>query len=241
MKPHSILLTAICLPFLLLLGACKPDKPDQQKYLGTYPLGDIKDYLYFKPGSMWVYECDSTGELDTQVMVSCDTPWHIETYIKVQSLNREIKSLGEGSSYSDHPYNAGSIPYVSNYSYSWYTTRWRNNPKTGGGGTDCIFFKPYDTNSNGGFGSSPTYYKGLLTNYTVLGKTYDTVRVFQVQATSGWPKPQSPRIESMDYIAGMRYYYAKNVGIVKITTYAWDYINKLPFTHSWNLKSYDLK
>jgi hypothetical protein len=128
---------------------------------------------------MWVYECDSTGELDTQVMVSCDTPWFTETYIKVQSINREIKSLSEGSSYSDHPYNAGSIPYVSNYSYSWYTTRWRNNPKTGGGGTDCIFFKPYDTNSNGGYGSSPTYYKGLLTNYTVLGKTYARLGFFR--------------------------------------------------------------
>jgi hypothetical protein len=240
MKPHFTLITAICLPLLLLIGACKPDKPDQQKYLGTYPLGDIKDYLYFKPGSMWVYECDSTGELDTQVMVSCDTPWVIKSFIKYQLLTCKIQSINEGSTYSS-PLPFGDLYYKKEYSYFWSITRYRSNPKDLGSGRDCIFFKPYDTNSSGGLGDSPCKYKGLLTNYTVLGKNYDTVRVFQVQATSGWPKPQSPCIESMDYIAGMRYYYAKKVGIVKITTYAWDYINKLPFTHSWNLKSYDLK
>jgi hypothetical protein len=239
MKPHFTLITAICLPLLLLIGACKPDKPDQQKYLGTYPLGDIKDYLYFKPGSMWVYECDSTGELDTQVMVSCDTPWTIKPFIKYQLLTYLKKSLNEGSIYNS-PFPGGDIYYNEKYKYYYQSVVYVSNPKNGGSGSDAVFFKPFDSTING-YWSSPTYYKGLLTNYTVLGKTYDTVRVFQVQATSGWPKPQSPRIESMDYIAGMRYYYAKNVGIVKITTYAWDYINKLPFTHSWNLKRYDLK
>ena len=52
---------------LLPISSCAPEEPEPQEYLGTYPLGDIKDYLYFKPGSMWVYECDSTGELDTQI------------------------------------------------------------------------------------------------------------------------------------------------------------------------------
>lgn len=235
---HRLLITLILA--LSLASSCKPES-EPQKYLGTYPLGDIKDYLYFKPGSMWVYECDSTGELDTQVMVSIDTPWYTESYIRVQSLKRVIKSLNEGSIYSDHPNDAGGIYYDPNYKYSWYSTRWRSNPKNNGSGTDCIFFKPYDTNSLGGFGSSPTHYKGLLTNYTVLGKTYDTVRVFQVQYTSGWPKLNYWRYPRLHYLASVVYYWAKGVGMVQLRVLAWDKLSDEPFTHNWNLKSFYIK
>ena len=105
---------------LMLLGiagasSCKPEPP-VQKYLGTYPLGDIKDYLFFKPGSMWVYECDSTGELDTQVMVSLDTPWTIKPFIKYQLLTYSKKSLNEGSIYNS-PFPGGDMYYNENYKY----------------------------------------------------------------------------------------------------------------------------
>ena len=77
---------------LLGLGACKPE-PEKQKYLGNYPLGEVKDYLYFKPGSYWVYECDSTLELDSQVMISIDTPWFHKSYIDYQLLFFNKKSI----------------------------------------------------------------------------------------------------------------------------------------------------
>ncbi len=217
---------------LLQASSCRPE-PEPQKYLGTYPLGDIKDYLYFKPGSMWVYECDSTGELDTQIMVSCDTPWLKESYIQYQELDRVVQSKNEGSNYNDTRIKAG-IPYSDVFNYYFYLTRWRWNPKTNGTGTDCIFFYPFDTNSNGGYGSSPTYYKGLLTNYTVLGNTYDTVRVFQVQAGGTFPKC---KIASWN-IGTLKYYWAKNVGIIKISVNtAYDGL-QVPCNFNWNLKSF---
>jgi hypothetical protein len=232
---YSIVLT-IVLPFLLIMHACKPDTPDQQKYLGTYPLGDIKDYLYFKPGSMWVYECDSTGELDTQVMVSCDTPWVIKSFIKYQLLTCKIQSINEGSTYSS-PLPFGDIYYKKEYSYFWSITRYRSNPKDLGSGRDCIFFKPYDTNSLGGLGDSPCKYKGLLTNYTVLGKTYDTVRVFQVQTGGTFPYC---KIKSWN-VGRLTYYWAKNVGLVRLfVETAYDGTKKA-FNFNWNLKTYDLK
>ena len=231
MKPHSILLTAICLPLLLVIGACKPDKTDQQKYLGTYPLGDIKDYLYFKPGSMWVYECDSTGELDTQVMVSCDTPWFRKTYIAVQKINYIIKSINRNETYMmKQPFN--DIPYNEKYKYFLQIER----TISVSGALDAIFYKPFDSTIHG-FGSSPTYYKGLLTNYTVLGKTYDTVRVFQVQTGGTFPYC---KIKSWN-VGRLTYYWAKNVGLVRLfVETAYDGTKKA-FNFNWNLKTYDLK
>jgi hypothetical protein len=231
MKPHSIFLTAICLPLLLLVGACKPEKPDQQKYLGTYPLGDIKDYLYFKPGSMWVYECDSTGELDTQVMVSCDTPWFRKTYIAVQKIHYIIKSINRNETYMmKQPFN--DIPYNEKYKYFLQIER----TISVSGALDAIFYKPFDSTIHG-FGSSATYYKGLLTNYTVLGTTYDTVRVFQVQTGGTFPYC---KIKSWN-VGRLTYYWAKNVGLVRLfVETAYDGTKKA-FNFNWNLKSYDLK
>jgi hypothetical protein len=70
MKPHSILLTAICLPLLLVMGACKPDKTKDPITI-TYKLGEVKDYMVFKPGTYWVYQNDITGEIDSQWVTSC--------------------------------------------------------------------------------------------------------------------------------------------------------------------------
>ncbi len=43
------------------------------KSYGPYPLGGAKDYLYFKPGSYWIYKNSYTGELDSLYMAYCDT------------------------------------------------------------------------------------------------------------------------------------------------------------------------
>ncbi len=40
---------------------------------GPYPLGGARDYLYFKPGSYWIYKNSYTGELDSLYMAYCDT------------------------------------------------------------------------------------------------------------------------------------------------------------------------
>jgi hypothetical protein len=231
-KPQHLFF--ILIPLLAGLQACKPDKPEPQKYLGTYPLGDIKDYLYFKPGSMWVYECDSTGELDTQVMVQCDTPWIIKSFVKYQQLTFTVKSLNEGSIYNN--YNPGlDIFYRENWSYFWSITRFRTNPKNGGG-TDCVFFKPYDTNSLGGFGSSSTYYKGLISKMTVLGKDYDSVRVFQVKTGGSFPYC---KIKTWN-AARLTFYWAKNVGLISLHIETLRDGFNTPINFNWHLKEFKI-
>jgi len=232
----SLVLTLAAFLGIFSLENCKKDCPEQQKYLGTYPLGDIKDYLYFKPGSLWVYECDSTLELDSQVMVSIDTPWLKKSYIQFQHILFQKKSLNEGSTYSTFS-PAGDIPYSSNYEYGYSIVVKANNPSKNSYSTDCRFFKPYDPSKLGGGGSAPTSYKGLLTDYKVLGKTYDSVRVFQVQHSGGFPEPNIPTTK----MGQVTYYYAKGVGIVRIHVWTSKDGGGKTFKFNWNLKSYNLK
>ena len=79
---------------------------------GSYPLGGAKDYLYFKPGSYWVYKSNISGELDTILTMSCDT--------------FEITSTGKPSrwlslTYTDMNIWQKSKTYGTDYNYFDYT------------------------------------------------------------------------------------------------------------------------
>ncbi len=92
----------ILLPLsIFIITGCKPDEPEPKKYLGKFYIGEMRNYTFFKPGSMWVYECDSTGELDTQVMLKCYTWWISTDYIDYEVMSFQRKSRNEGSVYSD--------------------------------------------------------------------------------------------------------------------------------------------
>jgi len=227
--------TCLCLlsSALLLLNACKRE-PEPQKYLGNYPLGEVKDYLYFKPGSYWVYECDSTGELDSQVMVSIDTPWFHKSYIDYQVLFFIRKSITHNVVFSTD--NFYDVRYNSNFSY--FDAYNINISGNGTSAYDCVFFYPFDSLKYG-YGSSPTYYKGYLDSLQVLGKWYKDVRVFQY-GTSGFIRPNYKTEILRD--ARMTMFWAKNVGVVKyyIQGGLWDN-NLTPFWFNWNLKRYSIK
>jgi hypothetical protein len=115
MNPHSIILTAICLPLLLLVDACKPDKPKDPLTI-TYKLGEVKDYMYFKPGTWWVYEHDLTKERDSQYVTSSfigpSTTKGTEEWSKHITLVQETMRLRIESNFKD---GWGSINYYDIY------------------------------------------------------------------------------------------------------------------------------
>jgi len=229
-------LTLIASLGVFSLENCKKKcPPEEQQYMGTHPLGDIVDYFYFKPGSMWIYECDSTLELDTFVMTSVDTAWSIESYIKYQRISYSRKSLTTGIVINTFQ-PGGSIPYNSNYSYSYTLITKFNDFVNQRFSQDCVFFKPYDTSIEVTGGTAPTKYKGLLKDFQVLGKTYDSVRVFHVLTTEGWRRPNTWRVNNLNFYTNIKYYHAKNVGLVKYEVFAYDKVRNEPYTHSWNLK-----
>jgi hypothetical protein len=229
--------TCLCLlsSALLLLNACKPE-PEPQKYLGNYPLGEVKDYLYFKPGSYWVYECDSTGELDSQVIRSIDTPWFHLGYIDYQLLMYNRESIPFRTKFNTY-YPTVISPYCEKCQRGFRNVL--NIVSPFGSATDCVFYYPFDSTVAGGGGSSPTYYKGYLDSLQVLGKWYKDVRVFQY-GTSGFIRPNYKTEILRD--ARMTMFWAKNVGVVKyyIQGGLWDN-NLTPFWFNWNLKRYSIK
>ena len=217
---------------LLLLNACKPDKPEEQKYLGNYPLGVVKDYLYFKPGSYWVYECDSTGELDSQVMLRCDTPWIRKSFIDYQFIEYSKYSFPFKTSFSTFEYS-NDILYCEKCKRGLSTLIAFKSPSNTA--LDCTFFFPFDSSMAAEGGSSPTYYKGHYDSMQVLGRWYKDVRVFQVQYAGGFIEPKNIKTWGDGQIT---YYWAKNVGIIR--QHVWtkkDGLNTT-FKFNWNLKRF---
>jgi hypothetical protein len=231
LKNYVIALTFVA---LFGLGACKPE-PEKQKYLGNYPLGEVKYYLYFKPGSYWIYECDSTLELDSQVMISIDTPWFHKSYIDYQLLFFNRKSFTFNNSYSTDGYY--EVPYNKNFNYfnAFNINIIGNNVSS----YDCVFYYPFDSTKYG-YGSSPTYYKGYYDSLQVLGSWYKDVRVFKVQVTSGWIKPKLANLNRLSKYASMIYYWSKQIGLIRVEVEVGDLVSQKEYRHNWNLKRYKI-
>jgi hypothetical protein len=238
----KLLLTAMVLLFSFIITSCKPDEPEPKKYLGKFYIGEMKNYTFFKPGSMWVYECDSTGELDTQVMLKCYTWWISTDYIDYEVMSFQRKSLNEGSLYSDFAatYN---IPYSANFKKEgdWLNVEKSHNSKNRSG-LDQVFFTPYDTTQEfSADGVSHTKYVKLIANYKLNNFTFDTVRVFRVWATTSHPITNYPFYKNLKPHTVIDYYFAKNVGIVQLKIIGYNNQGEnIPKNHNWNLKYYKI-
>jgi hypothetical protein len=225
------------------MSSCKRESPnnnnDEETYMGNYPLGDERNYLYFKPGSMWVYECDSTRELDTQYMSSCYTQWYHLEYIDYELLFTHINSINEGSELSSYRPST-HIFYQKSYKRIFTHTIRKVNHKNNSYGTDIQFFTPYDTSFICYGGTSYNRYIQTLSNFKVLDKVYDTVRVFKVEYGGGFPLPKYPVTYNQ---GGVTYYWAKNVGLVRqhIETIAIINGEEVIYRFNWNLKQYNVK
>jgi hypothetical protein len=228
---------------LLGVWGCKRESPNNNKeeetYMGNYPLGDERNYLYFKPGSMWVYECDSTRELDTQYMKTCYTQWYHLDYIDYELLFSQIISINEGSQLSTYRPST-HVFYKENYKRIFTHTVSKANYKKNYYGVDIQFFTPYDTGLICYGGTSYNRYLMTLTNFKVLDKTYDTVRVFKVEFGGVFPLPKYPVTTQSGEVT---YYWAKNVGLVRqhIETSAFINSKKVIYRFNWNLKEYNVK
>ena len=222
--------------------SCKPDEPEPKKYLGKFYIGDMRNYTYFKPGSMWVYECDSTGELDTQVMLKCFTWWISTDYIDCEVLSFQHKSLNEGSLYTDYP-STYTINYNENFKKQgdWLNVE-KSHSDINRCGKDNVFFTPFDTTKEyfTADGSSETTYKKLLTNYTVNNFTFDTVRVFMVRRSESNPMPNHPFFNDLYPKTNVEYYVAKNVGIIQLNVTAHSRSLIKDKSHHWYLKYYKI-
>jgi hypothetical protein len=235
----KLLLIAMILLFSFFVTSCEPEEPEPQKYLGKFYIGEMRNYTFFKPGSMWVYECDSTGELDTQVMLKCYTWWISTDYIDYEVMSFQRKSRNEGSLYSEFMMSS-SIPYNANYKKRNDHLEVEKSHPNRERATESVFFTPYDTVTESSAGYSITKYIKLITNYKLNNFTFDTVRVFRATPSTSHPITNHPFYKNLYPRTNIEYYFAKNVGIVQLKITAFDFNTNADKNHCWNLKYYKI-
>ena len=194
---------------------------------GPYPLGGAKDYLYFKPGSFWVYKSNVSGELDTIKTVSCDSfvvesegsenPWDKVTYTTIE-------------------FWLTSSTYRTDYSYFTYKTRpdkrdfrytlalWRNALQN-----DCIaFYYPSDTHLL-------TAYCKVIPELKIGDSTYHDVLVYEGgKYDHTYQMPQKLGTKT-SYDGNPSYYWARGRGLVMVECRLWRYDLQQSFMHRWEL------
>ncbi|MEY4861581.1 MAG: hypothetical protein RL059_1285 [Bacteroidota bacterium] len=237
----NLLLIAMILLFSFFVTSCEqPEEPEPQKYLGKFYIGEMKNYTFFKPGSMWVYECDSTGELDTQVMLKCYTWWISTDYIDYEVMSFQRKSLNEGSLYSEFIMSS-SIPYNANNKKRNDHLEVEKSHPDRERATESVFFTPYDTTKESSAGYSITKYVKLITNYKINNFTFDTVRVFRARPSTSHPITNHPFYKNLKPYTVIDYYFAKNVGIVQLQIIGYNNQGEnIPKNHNWNLNYYKI-
>ncbi|MBL7812716.1 MAG: hypothetical protein JNL57_10875 [Bacteroidetes bacterium] len=221
----------------MCIQSCEKKKPKDPVTI-IYKLGEVKDYMYFKKGTWWVYEHDKTHELDSQYVTSAYIGTSItqgrEEWSSHITLQQEVMSMrirsnfvdGWGSNNYFDIYTTGiqvdAYPYPNSV-YSIKRTKFPNILMSSV--TGIVYRWPYTADKR-----FSAYQDSVLINYSLNGSTYDTVRVFDV--TAGECVMQEPSLRT--YEGSAKCYYAKNVGLIRVyqkTTTA----NNLPLIHNWNL------
>lgn len=228
--------------FFVILGiesCCKDKNPRLEgcqdsvpKDLGFFNLDHLKPYFCFNRGSWWLYECDSTGEIDSVVMInfSLDTI-HAESesrYYDYESFTYTLQGSFDQS--TTRYYNYGSNPDMENWSFflKWERSR---IAKSDYDGVSTMYSNIFDVGKSFGNGC---VYIGHLDELVVLGKTYNDIIVFEVAHDPTWPDTKIP---TYDY-GKSTYYYANNIGLIKIQNLDIDRSKQAQpiITQSWNLR-----
>ncbi|MBL7812744.1 MAG: hypothetical protein JNL57_11020 [Bacteroidetes bacterium] len=204
-----------------------------------YKLGEVKDYMYFKKGTWWVYEHDKTHELDSQYVTSSYIGTSItqgrEEWSSHITLQQEVMSMrirsnfvdGWGSNNYFDIYTTGQLVDAYPYPSRVYQLERSKISSIGQNVPSTVFYHPFDLCPKK---NCLYFYDSLFTNYNLNGNYYDTVISFAI--TYGEAVMQEPSLRT--YGGNAKCYYAKNVGLIRVyqkTTTA----NNLPLIHNWNL------
>lgn len=238
MKTYFLPLSVLLL--LAFFYSCRKYNTPPQVDLGHFSLDTIKPYLYFKPGSWWVYKNDSTGEIDSQVMINSkySTIFAASSRRKYtyNDISSTVKSLT--NSYFYDISSLGLSPEVYNWKFFMHWSRSRH--KSGDfDGINSIFMVPFDPNIDFGSASERCFYRGKLPTLTLNGFTFYEVLKFEVQGDPSWPDSKIPTSDK----GTSTYYWAKNVGLVMIENGDEDqrYLPPKIIYQKWELINYHIE
>ena len=217
------------LALLLAIGAfcfngCGPDEKPVED-LGFFPLGEVKDYHYFQPGSWWVYKNMITGELDTVVM-------H-RSKIDTIHVGNNIRRF----SYEDITYTTTSINLRENYNHSrrypmsaepidwkyfYYISRSRISEQRGFEGEQNVFLYPLNFSFDD---QNAIHFQEKINDFFLQGNNYEDVLVYDLIRDASWKSKMA------------KYYWGKNVGLVKRERFDRETLEVLD---SWELIEYEV-
>ena len=208
----------------LALSSCSPD--DEPHYLGEFRLGaEGEAYIKFEPGSYWVYQNDQTGERDSVVM-----QWYNSQMLHFEGRTRDY--YREHIQFQWKGTTSGTYDFVTSHLFVDLTPqeqfdksirRWNVATHKVTGTSTMIYF-PLDYNVGGSVSGQRVELK-RYDSLQVQGQWYYDVAEFEAK-----PDPlMNGRIG--------RYYWAKNVGLIKREKYE-HWTNE--YTEGWHLIRYQV-
>ncbi len=213
---------------------CNPDDASEINdctECGPYYLGEIEDYLYFKPGSWWVYKNTFTEELDTLVMKSSSkrmrkivgdkrtvTYEHID-FILTSKVNQAKYTYSQVVPFPDP---------AAPYRHKVWIDKGRTNPYVGHTQPFAWaeYYKP-DMIVGGGSGND-TYYRGKSDSLVIQGQVYFDIMEFETTDDFSFIYGE----EHWENGGPTIYLWAKGVGLIRN--------GSLKFKQNWELVSYHI-
>ena len=226
---------------LLLFGnSCEDNNPPKPKDPVTivYTLGEVKDYMFFKKGTYWIYENDRTGTIDSQWVTGSTFGKYKQTgnedYSKHITLIQDFFIVNISTNFVD------GLGYKCRYKMSSDGNKVDAFPSPRRayqversriadffGGTQVVYHHPYDGCPKK---DCNWYLDTTLTNYQLKGYSYDTVRVFKLAGDLSFPE-----VKPLSGSGPSWYYFAKNQGLIKIYHEGHLLYDKTKYNESWDL------
>jgi len=216
---------------LLLFATCKPKPSPPDQYSGPYYLTEVRDYIYFKSGTWWVYENSLTLTRDCVYVNRTDT--------------QHVRVKHQKSKDGDPYYHYVDYTAFQSFMYSTYNKCELRIHDLGVGTTGySIFLKkeyscklPHQNTSLLYVFGFPFSSKSVTAQYDSLivkNKTYYNVVVFENNDESDRSLiPMNDR--NYNGASKLKYYWAKNYGIIKTEFNTYNLNTKQNHYTSWDL------
>jgi hypothetical protein len=207
MKLLKLTLIILLLNVLAALYSCGPEpiEPIKKTELGFLPLGEAKDYVYFKKGTWWVYKNTKTGLKDSIVVTFSllDTleqnsqRWHFTNEL----FDVQSKSLSDGYHYDF--YMRSLSAEVTDFKWGCIPTMERSNPYEG----DLDpFYYPFDLFKDKS-GDYEAFCITVRDTMIISNKIYKDVAIFYIKRDPIEPLPMEGN--------AAKYYWARNYGLIQ--------------------------
>ncbi len=197
---------ALVIFITVTINSCKEEETPPQD-MGFLPLGVVKDYFGFKPGTWWVYENTKTGAIDSQFVIEyvLDTIYQESPYRKFNYESFYLKIFSHTTKNIYQYYLFPLSAYVKDWEPIYYIDREVNYyPLV----TEyCIpFIYPFNVKYQGPMPENTLYF-GSVDSIFINGKFYVNTCQFQTDVDGTFDKNNS-HVPTM-------YYYSQYYGLVK--------------------------